>query len=213
MVELMQLAFSPINVVFTLLLITVVIYWLVVILGVLDTDLFDLDMPEIDSDLDAGSDVNLGPGMTWGILHWFHVGEVPVTVLISIFVLSLWAIAILGNYYLNPELRLLQAVGVFVCNIVISSLVVKCAALPLRPLYALFYRDMNAPKKVIGSLGLVVTTLVTTDQMGQLEIHTKGAPIRLNVRSKDDHVFHEHDPAVIAERDKKSNVYFIVPPE
>ncbi|MCF7973181.1 MAG: YqiJ family protein [Phycisphaerae bacterium] len=213
MVELMQLAFSPINVVFTLLLITIVIYWLVVIVGVLDTDLFDFDMPEMDGDLDAGSDVDLGPGMAWGILHWFHVGEIPVMVLLSCFILSLWAIAILGNYYLNPGQHILQALGVFICNVAISSLVVKCVALPLRPLYALFYKDFNAPRKVIGSQGLVVTTQVTAELMGQLEVHTKGAPIRLNVRSKHDHVFHEHDPAVIVERDQKSNIYFIVPPK
>lgn len=213
MVELMQLAFSPINVVFTLLLVTVVIYWLVVIVGVLDTDLFDLDLPDVDTDLDAGSDVDLGSGGVWAVLHWFHMGEIPVMVLMSLFILSLWAGAILGNYYLNPDQRLLQAVGVFICNVAISCLVVKLVALPLRPLYALFYKDMNAPKKVIGSQGLVVTTQVTLDLMGQLEVHTKGAPIRLNVRSKDNHVFHEHDLAVVAERDKKSNVYFIVPPK
>jgi hypothetical protein len=215
MVELMQLAFSPINVFFTLLLVIVVMYWLTVILGVLDTDLFEVDLPDMDmeADMDAGVDADLGSGAAWGILHWFHVGEMPVTVLLSIFILSLWAIAILGNYYLNPDMRILQAFGVFLCNIVISSLVVKCVAFPLRPLYALFYKDCNAPKKVIGSRGLVVTTQVTADQMGQLEVHTKGAPIRLNVRSKRDHVFREHDQAVVVERDKKSNIYFIVPPK
>ena len=213
MVELIQLAFSPINVLFTLFLVTIVVYWLTVIVGVLDTDLFDIDLPDMDADMDAGTDAELGSGGMWAVLHWFHVGEMPVMVLLSIFILSLWAIAILGNYYLNPDQRMLQAIGVFICNVAISSLVVKCVAFPLRPLYALFYKDCNAPKKVIGSQGLVVTTQVTADQMGQLDVHTKGAPIRLNVRSKSHHVFHEHDLAVVVERDKKSNIYFIVPPK
>ncbi len=215
MVELIQLSFSPINVLFTLLLVIVVMYWLTVILGVLETDLFDIDLPDMDmeTDMDAGVDADLGSGAAWGILHWFHVGEMPVTVLLSIFILSLWAIAILGNYYLNPDMRILPALGVFICNIAISSLVVKCVALPLRPLYALFYRDLNAPKKVIGSQGHVITTHVTSDEMGQVEVNTKGAPIRLNVRSKNDHTFHEHDQVVIVGKDKKSNIYFIVPPK
>ena len=167
----------------------------------------------MDADMDAGADADLGSGGMWAVLHWFHVGEMPIMVLLSIFILSLWAIAILGNYYLNQDQRILLAVGVFVCNVAVSSLVVKCVAFPLRPLYALFYKDLNAPKKVIGSQGLVVTTEVTSEQMGQLEVHTKGAPIRLNVRSKFGHVFHEHDQALVVGRDKKSNIYFIVPPK
>jgi hypothetical protein len=213
MVELMQLAFSPINVLFTLLLVTIVVYWLTVILGVLDTGLFDIELPDMDTDMDAGADSDLGSGGMQAVLHWFHVGEMPIMVLLSIFILSLWAIAILGNYYLNPDQRILLAIGVFICNVATSSLVVKCVAFPLRPLYALFYKDFNAPKKVIGSQGLVVTTEVTSEQMGQLEVHTKGAPIRLNVLSKCGHVFHEHDQALVVERDKKSNIYFIVPPK
>src|SRR5210317_86724 len=106
MIELMQLALSPINMVFTMLLISIVVYWLTVILGVLDADLFDVDVPDMDADVDMDADIdaNLDTGVTWGVLHWFYVGEVPVMVLLSIFILSLWAIAILGNHYLNPEM-------------------------------------------------------------------------------------------------------------
>lgn len=213
MIELMQLAFSPINMVFTMLLISIVVYWMTVILGVLDTDLFDMDLPDMDADVDIDADVDadLDTGVTWGVLHWFYVGEVPIMVLLSIFILSLWAIAILGNYYLNPDMRLLPALGVFICNVAISGLVVKCLALPLRPVYALFIKDYNAPKKVIGRQGRVVTSHVTHDQMGQVELSTRGAPIRLNVRSKDNHVFKEDDEAVVIRKDKKTGIYFIVP--
>jgi hypothetical protein len=213
MIELMQLAFSPINMVFTMLLISIVVYWLTVILGVLDTDLFDMDLPDMDADadMDADMDANLDTGVAWSVLHWFYVGEVPIMMLLSLFILSLWAIAILGNYYLNPDMRLLRALGVFICNVAISGLIVKCLALPLRPVYALFIKDYNAPKKVIGRRGRVVTSHVTMTQMGQVEVTTRGAPIRLNVRSQHDHVFKENDEAVLVKKDKRTGIYFIVP--
>lgn len=213
MIELMQLAFSPINMVFTMLLISIVVYWMTVILGVLDADIFDIDVPDVDADIDMDADVDaeMDTGVTWGVLHWFYVGEVPIMVLLSIFILSLWAIAILGNYYLNPEMRLLPALGIFICNVAISGLVVKCLALPLKPFYAMFMKDYNAPRKVLGRRCHVVTAHVTQDQMGQVEVTTKGAPIRLNVRSKDDHAFKEGDEAVVVSKDKQAGIYFIVP--
>ncbi len=85
MIELMQLAFYPINMVFTMLLISIVVYWLTVILGVLDTDLFDMDLPDMDADadMDADVDANLDTGVAWGVLHWFYVGEVPIMMLLT----------------------------------------------------------------------------------------------------------------------------------
>ena len=52
MAELMTLAFLPINLVFTLLLLMVILYWIIVILGVLDVDLFRVDFTDFDADGD-----------------------------------------------------------------------------------------------------------------------------------------------------------------
>ena len=56
MAELMTLALSPINLVFTLLLLMVILYWIIVILGVLDVDLFQVDLSDFDADGDLGVD-------------------------------------------------------------------------------------------------------------------------------------------------------------
>lgn len=210
MAELMTLALLPINLVFTLLLLMVILYWIIVILGVLDVDLFQIDV----SDFDADGDVHgVGAGLSGSVLHFFHVGEVPVMVLFSLLVLSLWAGSVLGNYYYNPESLPSRAFGVLVVNVVVSLVVVKTLGAPLKPFYAMFNRDYNAPKRVMGSLCQITTTQVTSTDMGQAEVRTKGAPILLNVLSQQDHRFAKGDEAVIVGKNKENGIHYIVPPK
>ena len=216
MAELMTLALLPINLVFTLLLLMVILYWIIVILGVLDVDLFQVDLSDFDADGDLGVDGDVhgaGASLSGSVLHFFHVGEVPVMVLFSLLVLSLWAGSVLGNYYYNPESLPSRAFGILVVNVVVALVVVKALGAPLRPFYAMFNRDYNAPKRVMGSLCQITTTRVTSTDMGQAEIRTKGAPILLNVLSKQDYRFAKGDEAVVVGKDKESGIHYIVPPK
>lgn len=219
MTELLELAFSPINVIFTVLLISIVLYWITVVLGIFDAELFDIDLPDpdlefdmdADVDLDAETDVDLNTGVVWGVANWFYVGEVPVMVLASVFILSLWTGAMLGNYYFNPEGTWGLALLVFSINWVLGLVVVKIVGAPLRPLYAIMNRDYNAAPKVMGNQCRIITTQVTHEQMGQAEVATKGAPLVLNVRARKDHEFVKDDIAVIVAKDRESGVYTIAP--
>ena len=111
MLELLYVAFTPVNLFFTVLLLLVLVYWIMVILGALDVDFLDIDF---DSDVDADADVDMdfqGGGFLRGILEFFYIGEVPVMVLVSVFSLSVWTISVLGNYYLNPNSSLILLYG------------------------------------------------------------------------------------------------------
>jgi hypothetical protein len=48
--------------------------------------------------------------------------------------------------------------------------------------------------------------------MGQAEITTKGAPIVLNVLSRQNHSFTKDDKAVIVKKNTETGIYYIVPP-
>ncbi len=210
MAELMTLALLPVNLVFTLLLLMVILYWIIVILGVLDVDLFQIDVSDFDADVDVNG---AGASLSGSVLHFFHVGEVPVMVLFSLLVLSLWAGSVLGNYYYNPESLPSRAFGILVVNVVVALVVVKALGAPLKPFYAMFNRDYNAPKPVMGSLCRITTTQVTPTDMGQAEVRTKGAPILLNVLSQQDHRFAKGDEAVVVGKNKESGIHYIVPPK
>ncbi len=215
MVELMTIAFSPLNIVFTVLLIVIVLYWITVIIGVLDVDLFDIDFDadmDFDADADVDADLDGTPEGSRALMEFFYIGEIPIMVLVSLMILSMWALSVLGNYYFNPNDRVIHALGLGVLNVVISLCIVKVIGAPLRPFYALFNKDYNAPRKLMGRVCCVSTTQVTHDRMGQAEVTTKGAPIIVNVKSKQDHSFKKDDQAVIVGKNKETGIYYIVPP-
>jgi hypothetical protein len=218
MIMFLTAAFALENVLFTVLLLVVGLYWVTVILGVLDVDLFHIDLSggelDIDADADAGAEVHgIEPGALRSVLQFFYIGEVPTMLLVSVMVLSLWAFSMLGNYYLNPEGSRAMTVAILFGNVAASTIVLKFVALPLRKLYTVLLKDFNAPKEVVGSMCRIVTTEVTRDRMGQAEVATKGAPLLLNVLSQGGHAFKKGEEAVVVERDDAKGTYRIAPIE
>ena len=221
MMELIQAAISPVNLVLTVPLMLMVLYWITVIAGVLDVDFLNIELPDsgleidadVDFDLDADGEVDLGAeagGLGRSILHFFYVGEVPIMVLSSILILCLWTISMLSNHYLNPRGSLLIAAGMFIGNAAASLFICKVIAMPLRRVYLSMEKDRNAPRDVLGRICVVVTTSVY-EKIGQAEVKTRGAPSVLNVVAEDDHVFKKGDEAVVTGKDKQRGVYTIAP--
>ena len=175
MIEFITAAFAPVNVLFTVLLLVTGLYWIMVILGVLDIDLFHIHLPEggldADADMDAGGDIGhapdidgVEPGAVHSVLHFFYIGEIPTMSLVSIMTLSLWTFSILGNYYLNPEGSGSMSIAILCGNIAISTVVLKFVAMPLRTLFLILNKDYNAPGDVMGSTCRIVTTEVTREE-------------------------------------------------
>jgi hypothetical protein len=223
MIEVFQAAFSPVNLVVTVLLILNLIYWITVILGALDVDFLDVELfdsgldagPDVDVDMDVDAEGDLDLDMSQhsvlrSIMHFFYVGEVPIMLLSSILILSMWTLCMFGNHYFNPGSSFLLAVPVYAASLVGSLFICRIFAMPLKKVYDMFNKDYNAPRKVMGRICTVVTTSVS-DKMGQAEVKTKGAPIVLNVVSDGERVFHKGDEAVIVGRDSEKGTYTIAP--
>ncbi len=230
MVEFVTAAFAPVNVLFTVLLLVLGLYWILVILGALDIDLFHIHLPHGGTDFQVEGNVDLGhdlgghvegpvdgqvdgmePGIGHSILHFFYLGEVPTMLLASIMVLSLWTFSMLGNHYLNPGGSRAMAVAIFFGNLAISTVTLKFVAMPLRTLYLILNKDYNAPGDVLGKVCQVVTTHVTREKMGQAEVATKGAPLLLNVLAGDEHVFKRGEQALVVSKDIAKGTYRIAP--
>ncbi len=181
-----------------------------VILGALDIELFDFDF-DVDSDADMDIEIE-SPGFLRAVLEFFYIGEVPVMVLVSIFVVVLWFFSILGNYYLNPGRGLLIGTMIATGNIFVSLLLTRIISMPFRAFFKAFDDDPNAPKKVVGRIGVVLTSQIS-DKMGQLEVSTKGAPLVLNARTSKGEVLTKGQEALVTGHDKDRSVYFVEPVE
>jgi hypothetical protein len=190
----------PVNLPATLLLGFVVAYWLMVILGAVGVDSLD-----IDTDVDA--DVGSGGGPLMAAFEFFYLGEVPLTILFSIFALLFWIVTIISNHYFNANWSWVVALYLFIPCLVASLLATKVAVLPMVPFFRSIAAESNAQQELVGKSARV-TTSELTDAFGQIEITHDGPPIVLNARSRGAR-FTQGDTVEIASFDAETNTYLV----
>jgi hypothetical protein len=234
MMELLHEAFSVPNFMLSILLLVVFFYWIMVIFGALDADLFNIEFDtdvDLDFDVDVDVDVDIdgdfefdvdggadgdlggdidGGGIGRGVLEFFYVGEVPVMILISALILCMWAVSMIANYRLNPTGSMILALPLFAGNLIVSLMVCKVFIMPFKKMFSSLNKDANASRPVMGRICTVVTTQVS-EKMGQAEMSSKGAPILINVVTDGGKVFHKGDEAVVIGKNVENGVYTIAP--
>ncbi|HEX8507547.1 MAG TPA: hypothetical protein VF630_19450 [Hymenobacter sp.] len=183
MTELLQAAISPPNLVATGLLVFVLLYWLTVIVGLLDMKTVDLSIDDhghFHYDSHAPHD-GIGTGWLNGALAFFNLGRIPLMIFLSFVFLPLWVGSILVNYYTGNTSLLLGLA--FLLPLFIGSLfVAKFLTLPFVKLFTALEKDHDAGAVVIGKVCTVLLP-ATADHLGQAAVRIDGAPLMLNVRS------------------------------
>ncbi|MBD2721585.1 hypothetical protein [Hymenobacter armeniacus] len=179
MTELLQAAVSPPNLVATGLLVFVLLYWLTVIVGLLDMKTVDLDL-DVD---DPGDFHPEAANSSWfnGALAFFNLGRIPLMVFLSFVFLPLWAGSILVNHYTGNTSWLL-GVGFLLPLFVGSLFVAKVLTLPFVKLFTALEKDHDSDVVVIGKVCTVLLP-ATSSHLGQASVRIDGAPLMLNVRS------------------------------
>ncbi len=217
--ELLAACFATVNMPYTLLLIVVFLYWISVIAGALDVSVLDVDVDldgdmDMDLDMDVDADVDGGELAAGGesgfqsILRYFNVGEVPVTILLSFFIISAWAIGIVSNWYLHRNHSMVMGLIVLVPNVLISLHVAKLCSLPFRALFKALDKGVGQHEEDLIGRRCVVTTSLATDAFGQVEVKTGGAPLLLSVNTDGDELA-KGASAVIIDFDKAKGLYVI----
>ncbi len=204
--ELFELSVSGANLPFTILLGLVLVYWVGVILGALDLELFDFDL-DLGGDADVDADVGGVGGGGMALLQFFHVGTVPLSILLSFFILSLWIISVVANYYLGNG-SVLVVLLLLVPNLIASLFVTKLFTLPICALFRKLETESHELEVVVGKICTVKTSRVDP-RTGQAEVETSGAPLLLSVRTRDGEVLERGDEAIILEHDKENSVYMV----
>ncbi|QQO08093.1 OB-fold-containig protein [Breznakiella homolactica] len=217
------------TVVYTVLLAVVIIYWLLAAVGLVDTDSSDIDTDIGDAGADAGGDVSAegeididadagaqshGGGLG-GLLAALGLKDIPITIVLSVVILSSWTICCLSNMWLLEPLRpsllyWIAGAAILAASGFVSFLV---SSVILRPLRGLFRSHAAASKKtLVGSL-CTVTTGSVDEQFGRADIETRGTSINVNVRAETPNTLARGSRAIIIEYDQKHDRYFVVPDE
>ena len=182
MTELLQAAVLPPNLVATGLLVVVLLYWLTVIVGLLDFKTADL---HLGGHLEMHADgAHLPSGDSdWlnGALAFFNLGRIPLMVFVSFVVLPLWVGSILTNYY-TGNTSLLRGLVFLLPLLVGSILLAKFLTLPFVKLFAALEKNHDGGAVALGKVCTVLLP-ATTEHLGQASVHIDGAPLMLNVRA------------------------------
>jgi hypothetical protein len=164
---LLDASFSFPAVIFSVAMIVVIVYWLIVLIGALDIDLLDPDI-DTDTDIDTGTDT----GGLGALLSGIGLGGVPVTVALSLLIAFAWFTGLVGTVLLRGSGFVTAVLALFWIAIVVAALLVgwcfaRMLVLPLRRLFP----DAKAPSRhdFVGKLCLIKTSRVDT-KFGQAEV-------------------------------------------
>ncbi|WP_046247235.1 hypothetical protein [Hymenobacter terrenus] len=210
MTEVLLAAIAPPNLIPTGLLVFVLLYWLTVIVGLLDLKTVDLSISDHNHFYYDGHIPHDGISTSWlnGALAFFNLGRIPLMVFLSFVFLPLWAGSVLVNYYTGNTSLLLGLA--FLLPLFIGSLfVAKFLTLPFVRLFTALEKDHDAGAVAIGKVCTVLLP-TTTEQLGQASVRIDGAPLMLNVRSTNAPLA-KGETALVIDFDTARRCYLIEP--
>lgn len=201
------------TIVFTFFLIVTVLYWVVAVLGLVEIDILDFDMPGADDGIDINVDSDMSnPDVLAGIMLRFGLNGVPVTIIISFLSLFGWLVSYYTVHYLfglvpDGVFRFLVGIPVIILALYIATLITAFLIKPLRPLFK--NAQQNTIKYIIGQTAIVRTSRVD-DKFGEATLEDGGAGLILKVRSFGSKVYQKGDRVVLLEYLDDKNVYRVV---
>ncbi len=201
MTELVHAAFSGVNVVYTMLLLFMLLYWCIVMLGLIDVGEMGLDL-DVDADVDVDADLDGAAGGSFSWLAFFNVGEVPLMLYASMVLLAMWVVSMQFNHWLDlnatgwmRDHRGWIAVGMAVPNLLFGMFLAKLLLIPVKRM-----RNKKQQRKSLAGRVCLVTSLQVDEKFGRCEMPKDESSLLLDVRTRDGEVLQKGDPAEIVER-------------
>lgn len=232
--EFLRTALSFPTLPFTVAMGAVLVYWLFVIVGMVDLDAMDpggaLDGVDgaLDGALDGAAegaaeaategaaegaaDGDAGLGGLGGLLSALRLRYAPVTVVLSVIALLGWIGCFFGTRYVAPMLPFGAGVwGGAIVGLAALALALPLTSLVTRPMAPLFRTNVaRGNRSLVGSVVVVKTGKVDRG-FGQAELHDGQAGLLLRVRCEDDAGLARGDRALIVDWDEERNVFEIEP--
>lgn len=201
------------TVIFTFFFVLTMLYWLIAMLGLVDLDVLDFDIPEVDSDLNVEGGLSSADALA-GLMLRFGLVGVPVTIIVSIIAIVGWIICYYFVYFLFdyiPEgfLRYLIGIPIFIISLYVAVMITSVVIKPIRVFFSKVEEQASTSKYVVGQTAVVRTSRVD-ETFGEALLEDGGAGLILKVRACGEHSFKKGDRVVLLEYIKEQNVYRVV---
>lgn len=226
-----QEIFSEANFLATAMMILVLLYWAMMVFGVVGMDMFDIDV-DVDADvgLDADLDVDADGGITTvggadmetgsstaetasgfvrGVFEFFYLTDVPVAIVGTTFAFGYWASSLVLNHLFNSDQTFLGSLIWVIPSAIIGLVVVKIAVKPIAKITAKTGPEDTSRGEMTGTVGLVISSSVT-ETFGQIEVKPDGEPeVVYNARTAKGQGLVKGDAAKIISYDDEQNTFLV----
>lgn len=214
--DFLQIALSFPTVVFTTALGVVLVYWVVVVLGAIDIDVFGVDVDlDLDGDIGAdGVDGDLdaeGASGLASVLAALRLKHAPLTVTLSVIILVSWIASYLGARTLMGVVPLPTVLVGFLIALVAFVLALPAASLLTRPLGPLFVVHTGAEKSSFVGQVCTVRSGSVDAKHGRAVIEDGGASLLVRVRSDAGNSLQRGHRALLIGYDAEHDVYDVEP--
>ncbi len=190
---LLRSMFSWINLPYTILLLILLIYWVTVIIGLMDIEMFDFDLES--------------EGFFGGILN---LGMVPFSIWASIFVFQAWLYSLIANSLLAgipnfPITGFFRFIIVGSVIVPLAAFITKLATLPFKKLFS----EQSIKKNDFVTQECEVTSTTVNTKFGTGEVRIDGDVQILDIRAKDEEGIQRGEKVLICDYDKEEDLFWV----
>ncbi len=222
MKELLDHSISAVNIIATSFLMFCIMYWIIVMMGLINMDSLDLDVDvdaDVDIDVDADVDVNAdvdGPDAGGGSIGWlnqllifFNISHIPLMIFLSFLALPMWIASMALNYYAGNDSFVISLV--FLIPIFFGSLfVAKIATTPFVKIFKHLSKGEVSIESYIGKICRVI--LVAKEGIkGQAEIKIEGGSYLISTKTQRGVTINKGENGLIIDYDEHDKSYLIEP--
>ena len=163
---------------FSALLVLMILFWLTVIIGAADINLFDFDL-DVDADVDMDLDVNSesDPSFFRSLADFLNLAEVPFMVLLTFFVLFSWAGLVYVESLVNTSGEGVVQWISYVPILLGALLVSKYVSTPFGKVVKVLNNNPEDQDKAVGNMAVLLQDV--NEEHGRASIETKSAPIEI----------------------------------
>ncbi len=236
MKELVDIAFSQVNIVLTVLMILLILYWLFTMISGIDFDLdvdVDIDVDvDADLDLDMDTDSNIEGGnldfediantevnkedvigkrrkpLKWWqiLLIYFNFVGLPFMFTFTCWIFIWWLCTTITTSLTHSYNSDIGFVF-FLAAIIPSLLITKIFTTPFKSFFKNLNKDGDAPIDLIGRKGVIQST-ISEDKMGSAEVVVEGNPMSIYVKSLNGEEINYHQEILIIKQSGDKNYYY-----
>ena len=199
----------------SILAVILVIYTIFGLFGLLD---FGFDLPEVDANPSAGTDLTQIIPLEWDFIHgiggstirWTNFGRVPIIVWGGAFTVAFWGLSygLWHQYDINRySAEWLPSSMLALRNMVLAIGITKVITQPLLNYFIPTPRYDQA--NLLGET-CEISTSQADGEFGQAEYQTEAAPLLLNIRT-DGSVIPKGSRAMIVDFDPKKRIFIVTP--